>query len=146
MYHLLLIAVVTGLGALFVKLFSGDAEFSEIEHDDIFRDFLIDQDELKLSESELKRRLTRAINLVVSDCEGFKIGKTGNPKSRTAAHRTYSRMFLLCCSADVKLIESLESHYNHKYILDKKNDNKKVGSAGTAKAVNGKYYLYIVTR
>ena len=146
MNPLLLIAVAIGLGKLLVEAFSNNSEFKEIDHKDIYKDFLIDQDNDELTDTVLKRKITRSINRLIKETKGFKIGKSGNPKARTSNHKKYDKMFLLCASSDKKLINTLESHYNTKYIKDKKNDNKKEGSAGVAVAVNGKYYLYLVTR
>jgi len=146
MNPLLLIGVAIGLGKLLVEALSNNSEFEEIEHKDIFKDFLIDQDNNDLIDSILKQKITRSINILIKKHKGYKIGKSGNPKTRTSNHMKYDKMFLLCASSDKELINFLESHYNTKYIKDKKNDNKKEGSAGVTVAVNGKYYLYLVTR
>ncbi len=146
MYPLLLIAVAVGLGKLLVEAFGDNSEFKEIDHRDIYQDFLIDQDKDELNPSVLKRKITRSINRLSGEAKGFKIGKSGNPKTRTSNHKEYDKMFLLCSSSNRNLIDDLESHYNAKYVEDKKNDNKRVGSAGVAVAVDGRYYLYILTR
>ncbi|MFL0106932.1 hypothetical protein [Tenacibaculum maritimum] len=146
MNPLLLIGAVIGLGKLLVKAFSSNSEFEEIEHKDIYKNFLIDQDDDELTDTVLKQKITYSINRLIKETKGFKIGKSGNPKARTSNHKKYDKMFLLCGSSDKELINTLESHYNTKYIKDKKNDNKKEGSAGVAVAVNEKYYLYLVTR
>lgn len=141
-----LIAVAIGVGKLFTNLFKDNPELDEISHEDIYKDFLFDIDDNELKESIVKQKITRSVNLIVKKYKGFKVGKTGNPKNRTSTHKTYNKMFLLCSSSDSSIINSLESHYNNKYIAHKKNDNKKVGSAGVAVAMNNKYYLYIVVR
>ncbi|MCL6294910.1 hypothetical protein [Jejuia spongiicola] len=145
MHPFLLIAVAIGVGKLFAKIFKNNPELGEITHKDIYKDFLIDIDKNDLTERILKQKTTRSINLIIEKHKSFKIGKTGNPKSRTANHKIYDRMFLLCSSSDKEMINVLEGHYNDKYLTHKKNDNKKGGSAGDAKAMNGRYYLYIVT-
>jgi hypothetical protein len=146
MIPLLLIGVAVGLGSLLIESFNKNSEFEKIEHKDIYKDFLINQDNDKLTETVLKQKITRSINRLIVEPKGFKIGKSGNPKARTSNYKKYEKMFLLCASSDKELINTLESHYNTKYIKDKKNDNQKEGSAGVAVAVNEKYYLYLVTR
>ena len=147
MNQLLLIVVAVWLGKLLVKAFSNNAELEQINHKNIYKNFLIDQDSDKLSNSILKQKITRSINkYILKEYKGFKIGKTGNPKSRTSNHKNYDKMFLFCASKNEELINTLESYYNEKYIDNKKNDNKKKGSASVAVPVKGKYYLYIVVR
>jgi len=142
----LFIAIALGLATLLIDFFSDDPEFEEIEHDDIYRDFLIEEDQLEIKERILKQRITKGINRIIKAYKGFKIGKTGNPKARTGNHKKYKKMFLLCSSESKELIEKLEGYYNTKYIKDEKNDNEREGSAGETKALNGRYYLYVVVR
>lgn len=133
------------LGSI-LKSISGDPELSEIDDNDIYQDFMEDDEEEDLSETVIKQRITRSINKLVKDCEGFKIGKTGNPKTRNRQHHTYQTMFVLCKSKDGDFIEDLEAHYNDKYINHEKNDNHRAGSAGKAVPAGKYYYLYVVLR
>ena len=146
MNPILFIAVALGLAKFLVDFFSGNPEFEEIDHDDIYKDFLIEEDQIEIDEKILKQKITRGINVLIKEYKGFKIGKTGNPKGRTGNHKKYKKMFLLCSTNSKELNKKLEGYYNTKYIEHKKNDNKKEGSAGEAKAVNGRFYLYVVVR
>ena len=125
MHPLLLLGIAIGIGKLLVEAFSNNPEFDEIDHSDIYKDFLVNQDDDDFTEKVLKQKLTHAINRVIRENKGFKIGKTGNPKERNSNHKKYDKMFLLCSSTDEVLINKLEAYYNSKYINDKKNDNKK---------------------
>ncbi|MBR2194913.1 MAG: hypothetical protein IJ911_04790 [Salinivirgaceae bacterium] len=95
----------------------------------------------------LKRIITRHISEIIGDgCEGFKIGKTGNPDNRAADYAGYSQMWLLCKSRSRGVIEALEAYYNGKYIDAEGNDNRNAGSAGIMSNRHRVYYLYIVIR
>lgn len=135
-------------GTLLYQAFKEDPELKGINSDNIHENYLINQDNEKLPLTQVKRRTTRAINTIIRNCKGFKIGKSGNPDGRRTKvdYHIYSKIFVLCVSEDKSFISDLESHYNGKYISSKKNDNKKTGSAGVTTDKNGKHYLYIAVR
>ncbi|OFX37786.1 MAG: hypothetical protein A2X08_02965 [Bacteroidetes bacterium GWA2_32_17] len=143
MFPLLLIG--TGLAILLKELFSADNELKKISTEHIYCVYLNKHYE-KTNEPTLKANITKSINKITKQYKGFKIGKTGNPPVINMNHKEYSEMFLLCESKNPEFIYTLESIYNKKFIEHKKNDNKKEGSAGICKSVDGKFYLYIVVR
>lgn len=140
--------VLLGLGYLLREIFKSDPELTEIEADDIFKNFLIFQDEEQLSERILKQRITRSINTIIKEAKGFKIGKSGNPKNRKSSYdyRKYHSIYVLYADSDEDNVAYLEALYNNKYINHRKNDNKREGSAGVTSASNGQHYLYIAVR
>lgn len=144
------ILTLLGLDALF-SFFEDDPELKNIvSKKAVNKDYLIDQDYKKLSTSALKRQISAVINQYIKeDINGFKIGKTGNPKKRNKSsdYKEYEQMYLLCMTKDQVLIEELESYYTDKYFDNPKNDNKKRGSANKSVAiVDGKHFLYMVIR
>ncbi|PKP42464.1 MAG: hypothetical protein CVT95_12480 [Bacteroidetes bacterium HGW-Bacteroidetes-12] len=141
----LFITVTIGIGVLFEKLFQKEEELSEIKPENIFEDFKVKYFK-KSHVGATKTQITKSIEKIIPEYKSFKIGKTGNPTTRNAGHKTYTSMFLLCDSKDSDFISELENYYNSKYISHSKNDNKKVGSAGKSVSINGHYYLYIVVR
>jgi len=145
MNPLLLIAVAVGLGKLFENAFYDNKELKNISSDHIFDAFKRKHFK-KTDIGAMKTQITKSINEIIPQYKSFKIGKTGNPESRNRQHIEYDEMFLLCESKDSKFISDIESYYNEKYIDHKKNDNKKIGSAGESKSIDGKHYLYIVVR
>lgn len=148
MFPLIPILLLFSGAAMLYKAFKDDPELDEIDDKNIYENFLIKQDEEGLTETTIKRKTTRAINTIVSQYKGYKIGKSGNPKGRKKGidYRKYTAMYVLCMSKDKVLIDRLEGYYNTKYIKDKKNNNKKEGSAGVTTDSNGRHYLYIAVR
>jgi hypothetical protein len=95
--------------------------------------------------STVKGKITKVINSLIADCKGFKIGKSGSPKSRFSNYIGYNRMFLLCQSRCASVIEYLEAYYTTKYLDCAKCDNINGGSASDM-TVSGLYFLYVVLR
>ncbi len=91
----------------------------------------------------VKQKITRNANIIINSCNYFKIGKSGNLKGRAGNYKGYDAMIILCRSKHKNLIEELEAYYNHMYITNPKNENKKEGSAGVMSDKEGTYYLYI---
>lgn len=140
--------LIFGGGALLYHAFKDDPELKGIDDEHIYENYLINQDEEQLSLTQVRQRSTRAINSVIKKYKGFKIGKSGDPDGRKTStdYKGYSNIYVLCVSKDKSFIADLESHYNSKYIKEKKNDNKKEGSAGVTTDKNGRHYLYIAVR
>lgn len=91
----------------------------------------------------IKQRITRNINIIIEKCDSFKIGKTGNKKTRPSNYLDFNEMYFLCESNE-KNINLLEAHYIDEYFDHKKNKNQRRGSAGRMVSSNGKFYLYLV--
>ncbi len=144
MNPLAFISIMAGLGYLLKESVENDPEIKGIDTEKIFIDFNLRHFK-KSNISVLKGRITRNINkIITSDCRAFKIGKTGNPNKRYDNHCVnYHSMFLLCESRYPDVIEHLEEYFIDKYFEHPKNENKKGGSAGITKSVDGKHYLYI---
>lgn len=139
--------VGAALGAALIKLFSSNesnnSELKGITNDTIYQagsQTCKDDTNIPL----LKGRITQLINRIEKKYENFKIGKTGDPDTRDNSHKAYKYMFILCSSDKAHHIENLESYFTTKYKSNIKCDNKKGGSAGTIKSVDGMYYLYMV--
>lgn len=129
--------------ALYAALRKTNSEIA-ITNDNIYTDYLVEDDGEEIP--ALKRRITRNINTIIPHCKSFKIGKTGCPDNRFVNYKDYSKMVLLCHSADCGVIEVLEAYYNQKYFNHPKNDNQRLGSAGIMSNSDNLYYLYIVIR
>lgn len=115
-----------------------------IGNDNVFDDFLVSGSDYA-DMTSLKQAITRNINAITDGCEGFKIGKTGDPGNRANAYRQYSAMYLLCRGSRSD-IEVLEAYYNDKYHGHPRNDNQRRGSAGIMSNSHHRYYLYVVVR
>jgi len=142
------IAAVALLGKLIYEAVKEQPDYSEIDHENVYVDYMINQDKEKLTSTILKQKTTRAVNKIQKEYKGFKIGKSGNPKERQGStdYTKYKGMYVLCASSDSDVISDLEGYYNEKYIKHKKNDNKKEGSAGVTTDSNGVHYLYVSVR
>ena len=146
MNPILIATGVFGAIKLLEWIFSGDDDSPELAGRKILLNYLVDADASASEDSVIKTQVTKTVNKLISSCNGFKIGKSGNPKTRAYSYQQYNNMYVLCSSNSVEFIEDLEAYYNDKFIDHSKNDNQRTGSAGESVAANGSYYLYIVVR
>ena len=141
----LIVAGIAGL-ALFitglVEAFS-DEELKGISRKDISMKYL-KKPVNYLGRSDLKTSISKSLKVIIQENREFKIGKTGKPDARQAAHTKFEFMYLLCESKNPKLIETLEDYFISMHIKNPMNRNQRTGSAGKSKSVDGKYYLYVV--
>lgn len=94
----------------------------------------------------VKARMVKNVNHLIENRKKFKIGKSGNPVQRFSQYEKYKYMYLLIETDKKEIASQLEAFLNEKFIDHRKNENLKIGSAGDAKASNGKYYVYAVVR
>jgi len=138
-----LTCVTNTLGGLLCELFESNSELGGILSSEIYKDYLIKYYK-NSNEIIIKQHITKSINLIISNFNNFKIGKTGIPFARAKQYLEYNQMFLLCESRYSDLIENLEIYYNKKYLNHPNNDNINKGSACRMSKIDNKYYLYLV--
>ena len=126
-----------------VQWLSENPETNTITLEKISDEYLINYYK-KNKESAIKQQITKAIEKIIKDYRYFKIGKTGVPEGRSAQHKDYDRMFVLCQTKYPEFIDNLESYYNSKYINHPKNENINEGTANRMSDTSGYYYLYVV--
>lgn len=95
-------------------------------------------------ETVAKIHTTKTINKLIGYTKKFKIGKSGNPESRNTQHTQFNKMYIIVESRNESFIDKLEGIYNEKYILNNKNKNCKIGSAGKMTDKSGRYFLYFI--
>lgn len=95
------------------------------------------------NESRVKQRISRNLNVLIANCNSFKIGKTGS-RARGKTYNDFEYLIYLCVSSKREYISSLENDYINKYFDHPKNRNAKRGSAGRMSPDDKDYYLYIV--
>jgi len=96
----------------------------------------------------LKTKLTKKINLLIKDCQSFKIGKTGDAYIRCDKkdyRDVFSEMHLLYKSKSESNVSNLEEEYIEKYFFHSQTQNKRIKSPGkTMSTYDGYYCLYII--
>ena len=121
-----------------------DKSISEFKEESIITDyakFFNSSDE-----TIAKIHTTKTINKLIGSTKKFKIGKSGNPKSRNTQHTQFNKLYIIVESRNKSFINNLEAIYNEKYISNKKNKNCKIGSAGVMTDKNGRYFLYFIAK
>lgn len=136
--------IIVALGIGIAKLLS-NTEKTGIATEDINMNYLKDIGK-QPDMTKTKRHVTRTVNLISSKYSKFKIGKSGEPTRRAKEYEGYKAMYLISVSSNRAAIETLEAHFNEKFINNPKNLNSNKGTAGVMSDTTGWFFLYIAVR
>lgn len=107
--------------------------------------------EIKIDECETQADIQKAIELLSSACQSYKIGKTGLKVSERGEKPDYADGYdyirCLFSSTSATLISDLESCYIDKFMDDPKNDNIKDGEQSEHDNMSedaDEFHLYVV--
>lgn len=132
--------------AILLDALSKETEKTISEFSD--KDVITDYAKLFTPKDETKAKIhtTRTINKLIKNIKLFKIGKSGDPKTRHKSYTKLQKMYIIVESENKDFISKLESIYNEKFISNKKNKNCNVGSAGDMTDKIGRYFLYFIAK